>query len=135
MKKYLLFICVMLWLVGGRGHAQEKLNFGDTGTTNTDPTYSPRDKDYKKKRLVSIVKTDTKGLLLGNKCMKDVTTAMGFEYIAQPKGQPGHLNEFARFWHNFGAKITIFFKNGPLWKFKLKKKRKECRQQTGDFTG
>ena len=67
--------------------------------------------------------------------MEEVTRKMGFEYVLQPKGQPGNRNEVGRLIHNFGVKVSLFFKNGPFWKFKLKKKRNECRESTGDFTG
>ncbi len=132
MKYLVVFIllCVTFTI-----QAQEDLRFGDTPTTNKDAKYKPRDKDYRQKALIHWVKPDAKGLLIGNKCMDEVTYKMGFIYLVQPKGQPGHRTEFGRLTHNFFAKMGIFFRNGPFWKFKLKKKAKECRRLTGDFMG
>lgn len=116
--------------------AQDDLKFGDTRTTNRkSPTYKSRNKDFRKTHLIQWIKNDTKGLLLGNKCMEEVTRSMRFEYVVQPKGQPGNRSEFGRLTHNFFAKLGITFRNGPFWKFKLKKKRKECRRKTGDYMG
>lgn len=60
---------------------------------------------------------------------------MGFQYLAVPKGQPPYKNGFSKFWHNLGVKLVLLFKNGPFWKMKLNKKRKECRFGSGDFVG
>ncbi|MEO1052351.1 MAG: hypothetical protein AAFX87_17085 [Bacteroidota bacterium] len=90
---------------------------------------------HKKKRIVYWIKKDGKGLLLGNKCFEDFTHRMGFEYLLQPKGSAGNRSEFGRLLHNFGTKLTILFRNGPFWKFKLNKQREECRRSSGDFVG
>ena len=130
-----IFSLLMLILTMGGALAQDKLDFGNTSTTSLEPTYKSKKKDYKNEHLVSIIKKDTKGLLLGNRCLQDVTRDMGFEYVVQPKREKLSMNGFERLIHNFGAKLKITFKNGPFWKFRLKKKRKECKQQTGDFVG
>lgn len=115
--------------------AQKELKFGDTPTTNKDPKYKQRHKDFKRKHVIHWVKTDTKGLLIGNPCMERVFADMGFVYQVEPKGQRSSKSGAGRLIHNFAAKTRIFFRNGPFWKFKLKKKRKGCRRQTGDYTG
>ena len=115
--------------------AQEKLEFGDTPTTNSDPKYKPDHRDHKEKRLIHWMKTSPKGLLTGNKCMEEVTNEMGFVYLIQLKGQAGYKSEFNRLIHNFGAKMGILVRNGPFWKLKLKKKTNECRRETGDYVG
>jgi hypothetical protein len=111
----------------------DELNFGDTETTNTKPTYKAKKK--KNRRNIQWIKNDSEGLLLGNLCMQQVTDDMGFEYLIQVKGTPVYKDEFSRLIHNFGAKIGIMFRNGPFWKFKLKKERKNCRESTGDYVG
>lgn len=137
MKACLLIIfCVYFFPVV----AQDKLDFGDTKTTTKSPKYKSKKKDFKKKRPVEWVKNSPKGLLIGNPCMETVTKEMGFIYVIQskiPQSRYGgtRLTDFERFWHNMFAKLRITFKNGPFWKFKLKKKRKECRGLTGDFVG
>ena len=129
-----LIIFVILSLPSHVYAQDDELKFGDTNTTNTKPTYETNKKS-KNKRLIQWIKNDSEGLLLGNKCMEEVMKEMGFEYVIQLKGQPGYRNEFGRLAHNLGAKIGIMFRNGPFWKFKLKKKRNQCREQTGDFVG
>lgn len=123
----------------GHTYAQDGLQFGDTGTTTKSPKYKSRKKDFKEKKPIEWVKNSPNGLLLGNPCMEEVTTEMGFIYVIQTKNQTKFggqkMNGFDRFWHNLGAKLRIMFKNGPFWKFKLKKKRKECRELTGDYVG
>lgn len=125
----------MVLFVAQLGYAQEKLEFGDTPTTNTNPKYRSNPKDHKNRRVIHWVKTSSKGLLLGNRCMEEVISEMGFVYLIQTKGQEGNKNRFNRFAHNFAAKFRILLRNGPFWKFKLKKKTNECRRETGDFVG
>ena len=115
--------------------AQDKLVFGDTPTTAKSPKYKSNPKEYKEKRPIQWVKSSSKGLLIGNPCMEEVTNKMGFVYLIQPKGQEPNQNGLQRNIHNFFAKIKITFRNGPFWKFKLKKKRRECGTETGDFVG
>lgn len=115
--------------------AQDKLVFGDTPTTAKSPKYKSNPKEYKEKRPIQWVKSSSKGLLIGNPCMEEVTNDMGFVYLVQPKGQEPNKSGFERNIHNFFAKIRITLRNGPLWKFKLKKKRRECGTETGDIVG
>lgn len=127
---------LFLMFIASISYAQDDLRFGDTGTTNRkSPTYKSNNKNFKKKRLIQWIKNEPNGLLLGNKCMEDVTRKMGFEYVVQPKGQQGNRTELGRLMHNLFAKFGVTLRNGPFWKFKLKKKRKECRQSTGDYVG
>ncbi|GAA0890687.1 hypothetical protein GCM10009122_03660 [Fulvivirga kasyanovii] len=131
-----IYIYVMVFILTiGVSYGQDDLKFGDTGTTNKAPKYKPNAKNHKNKRMIQWVKSDAKGLLLGNKCLKEVTDDMGFIYVVQPRGQAGNRSEIGRLAHNFFAKIGITLRNGPFWKFRLKKKRKECRRSTGDFVG
>jgi hypothetical protein len=105
-------------------------------TTNTSiKAKAEPNKEFKKKKVVYIVKNDTKNLLLGNKCADDATLQMGFQYVAMPKGRPGNKNNFHRNVNNFQSKTVILFKNGPFWKPKLKKKIKRCKVLTGDYIG
>jgi len=132
----LLFFCLVTMVCW----SQEKLEFGDTGTTTKSPKYKPKHSNYKNKRPIEWVKNSPKGLLIGNPCMDDVIRDMGFVYVVQTKIKTsryggGRMNSFDRFWHNLVAKLRITFRNGPFWKFKLKKKRKECRKLTGDYVG
>jgi len=116
-------------------YAQSSKDFGTTGNTSKKPHHKRNDKPHQDRRLAHWIKNDSKGLLIGNACMNDVTHGMGFEYVVQIKGQPGNRTGFGRFMHNFGTKTVILFRNGPFWKFKLKRKRNECRRLTGDHLG
>jgi len=118
--------------------AQDKLDFGDTPATNKSPKYKSNNKDFKEKRPIEWVKNSPEGLLIGNPCMEELRSNMGFVYVVQTNNRSIYktrMNGFDRFWHNLFAKLRITFRNGPFWKFKLKKKRKECREITSDFVG
>lgn len=128
-------ILVLLIFLSTSALAQKNLKFGDTPTTNRNPKYKQRHKDFKRKPVIHWVKTETKGLLIGNPCMDRVFAEMGFVYQIEGKGQRSSKSGAARFFHNFAAKTRILLKNGPFWKFKLKKRRKACRRQTGDYNG
>lgn len=132
MRGLLIIICLFFVIPVT---AQEKLKFGDTGKTNTSPTYTPKDKKIKKRKPLQWVKNSPNGLLIGNSCMEEVFSDMGFIYTIQRKGRIDTMNELHRFFHNMMVKLKLSFKNGPFWKFKLKKKRKECRELTGDYVG
>ena len=127
-------ICLML-LCAGDLFAQDKLEFGDTPTTSKAPKYHSKHEDHKEKRKIYWVKNTSRGLLIGNPCMEEVMDDMGFVYLVQPKGQHLNKNELQRNLHNFFAKMGIMFRNGPFWKFKLKKWRGRCGAETGDFVG
>ncbi len=116
-------------------YAQEKLQFGNTGTTTESPKYKSKKRNYKNKHKIQWVKNNAKGLLVGNPCMDEVIDDMGFVYLIQPKGKVLNDSEFQRNIHNFFAKLRITFRNGPFWKFKLNKWRKRCQAETGDFVG
>ena len=106
-------------------------------TQATDPKAKPDSKKQgpKRKTYKYVIKNDTKGALKGNKCFEEVTHKFGFEYLIVPKGLPGNENGFRRWSHNFGVKFTLFFRNGPFWQLRLKRKYKKCRYVYGDFIG
>ena len=131
----LFFALLVILCTGHRAYTQDQLKFGDTPTTTKSPKYKSNPKKYKNKHKIQWVKNNGKGLLLGNQCMEEVIDDMGFVYLVQPKGQVLNDSEFQRNIHNFFAKLRITFRNGPLWKFKLKKWRKQCAAETGDFVG
>lgn len=111
---------------------------GDPVKTNkTDPDVKlKKNKERpKRKRYVQIIKNNTKGILYGNKCFEDFTKSRGYEYVVQPKGNARNRSNLGRFLHNFGVKFVILIKNGPFWKIKEKKKKKECKLKTGDYVG
>jgi hypothetical protein len=121
--------------VVGVANAQTAQDFGTTGKTSKTPKNRHNHKEHQNRRLAHWIKNNSKGLLIGNACMNEITHSMGFQYVIQIKGQPGNRHEFGRFMNNIGAKTTIFFRNGPFWKIKLNRKRKDCRRLTGDHLG
>jgi hypothetical protein len=130
-----IFIFLLAALYTSAAYAQDDLKFGDTGTTTKAPKYKSNRKDYKHRRPIQWVKNNGTNLLIGNPCMEETTQKMGFVYLVQLKGNAPNESEFHRLMHNLFAKLAITFRNGPFWKFKLKKKRRQCRAETGDFVG
>lgn len=140
MKFYPLFIfffisvtavCLPVTALKAQGHL---IHVERTNNTSIKVKPSPN-KEFKKKKIRYIVKSDTKNLLLGNKCAEEETLKMGFMYVATPKGQPGNKDQVKRTFKNLATKTFLLFKNGPFWKYRLKKRVKKCRQMTGDFVG
>ena len=129
----LIFSC-SLWI--NTVYSQEK-NKGYFPTPNTSigAKPDPKKQKEKEKRIRYLIKNDTKKTLAGNLCFEEVTTKMGFQYLAIPLGQPPNKNGYSRWWHNFGVKFMILLKNGPFWKMKVNKKYKECKYGSGDYVG
>ena len=108
-----------------------------TSTQATNPRARPDAKKQgpKKKTKRYIIRSETQGTLIGNKCFEEVTEKFGFEYLIVPENMPPKPKKFSRFMHNFGVKTVLFFKNGPGWQMRLKKKYNQCRYQYGDYVG
>lgn len=139
--RHFFLACIILHLlsylfVEGTAVAQ-KTNKDYFPTPNTVIDAKPDPKKQKEKELIIryIIKNDTRKTLAGNLCFEEVTTKMGFQYLAVPKGQVPNKNGFVRWKHNFGVKFMILLKNGPFWKIKVNKKYKECKYGSGDFIG
>ena len=107
-----------------------------TSTTDTDAKIKKKkERPEGKRHYMTIIKTDTKKTLYGNKCFEDFTRQLGFVYEIQVTGQSGSLNGFSRFWHNAGTKTALVFTAWPWWKLRVNKRYKECRKSSGDFVG
>ena len=107
-----------------------------TSTTDTDVKIKKKkDRPEGKRHYMTIIKTNTKNTLYGNKCFEDYTRQLGFVYEIQVKDQSGSLNGFSRFWHNAGTKTALVFTAWPWWKLRVNKRYKECRKSSGDFVG
>lgn len=121
---------------GNSACSQEtKKEYFPTPNTQIGAKPDPKKQKKKEKKIRYLITNDTKNTLAGNLCFEEVTTSMGFQYLAVPKGQAPNKNGFSRWWHNFGVKWVIFFKNGPFWKSKVNKKFDECKYGSGDFMG
>ena len=104
-------------------------------TTNT--TYGAKIKNEPPapKEYMHFYLTNTRGVLLGNKCMDDYTEKMGFRYVMMPPDQEGSLSPAQIRLNNFGVKFALLLKNGPFWHHRLNKKIRVCREKSGDFMG
>ena len=134
---YFPVFLLCLWL-GHQGYTQSISDDGSIISTQaTNPKAKPDAKKQgpKKKKKRYIIRNDSKGTLTGNKCFEEVTQKFGFDYLIVPDNIPPNRNGFSRFMHNFGVKTVLFFRNGPGWQIRLKKKYKQCRYQYGDFVG
>ena len=105
-----------------------------SNNTNLNPSRVKSPKSPEKK-VYTIYKTQFKGTLSGNKCAEDLTRKMGFRYEHLLKEGPGSKTGTGIFLHNLGTKTILFFKNGPFWQCRFKKRLNECREKTGDFAG
>lgn len=128
-----VFSC-SLWINSAFSQETDKEYF-PTPNTLLDAKPDPKKQKEKEKRIRYIIKNDTKETLSGNLCFEEVTTKMGFQYLAVPLGQPFNKNGFSKWRHNFGVKFMILLKNGPFWKMKVNKKYEECKYGSGDFVG
>lgn len=127
----LIFFGLFLCLVNS--YAQETLP--PTSHTDVKTKINKKKERPEQKHYMTIIKTNTKKTLYGNKCFEDFTRRLGFVYEIQIKGQAGSLNGFTRFWHNAGTKTALFFSAWPWWKLRVNKRYKDCRKSSGDFVG
>ena len=130
----LIVFSYSLWINAAFSQETDK-DYFPTPNTLIDAKPDPKKQKEKEKRIRYIIKNDTRETLAGNLCFEEVTTKMGFQYLAVPKGQPPNKNGFSRWWQNFGVKFMILLKNGPFWKMKVNKKYEECKYGSGDFIG
>ena len=121
-------------LVGQNSFAQETIP--KTSTTDIEVKIKKKkERPEGKRHYMSIIKTNTRNTLYGNKCFEDFTRQLGFIYEVQAKGRSGNRNGFSRFWHNTGTKTALVFTAWPWWKLRVNKRYKECRKSSGDFVG
>ena len=115
-------------------HGQETMPKTNTTDINAKVNKN-KERPEKKRHYLTIIKSNTKGILYGNKCFEDYTLSKGYQYDIQIKGKQGSMSGFGRFWHNFGVNVGLIFTRGPWWKLSANKKMKECRKLSGDFVG
>ena len=128
---------LLLLFLAGIGKTSTAQTGDRPKTDNTDKSVSVVHKKEEPPRINYhyIYKKNSKGLLLGNKCVEDFTEDMGIRYIAAPKDVGVYQSEADRLWQNFKTKTSLFFTKGPFWKFKINKARKKCKALTADFVG
>lgn len=137
-RKNLILIISIIILNSGNN-----LCFAQTTSTKEFPTKATdlkadkvsRNKESRTERYRYIVKKDSKNTLYGNQCYLETTRKFGFEYAIECSGLGSNPSGIARLTHNFGVKFVLFFRNGPFWQSRMKKKYKHCMYQYGDFRG
>jgi hypothetical protein len=136
LRLWLLFLTILTlsFLWDPKVYAQSS---GRPKTDNTDRSVRVVHKKVEPESIEYnyLYKKDAQGLLLGNKCVEEVTDEMGVQYVVSTGSDGLYRNELDRLWKNFKVKTKLFFTRGPFWKFKIKKARKECRQLTRDLVG
>ena len=105
-------------------------------TENIDPRKDSNNKKNRNRQGIrEIYKKKSWQNVYGNPCVEIATQKMGFIYAPVVRTQPGYTTEFRRNWHNWCVKAGLFFRRGPLWKFRIKKQIKDCKRKSGDLVG
>jgi len=94
-----------------------------------------RPKSNTEESIRYLIRRDTKGILYGNTCAEDVTLDHHFYYVVMPKNAPGSVSGWQYFWHNTKTSFVLFFKNGPCWKRRVRKRIRQCKLKSGDYVG
>ncbi len=132
-------LIVFLSLVSGfsaAGQTQERIS-ATAKTSLSEEVLSRVEevKSLKKQRSHQIVTTNLRNIGYGNRCVTEATHKLGFTYVPMPINEVERRSAFYYFMHNQAARFKVTLKSGPFWQHKLKKRIKECRRTTGDFTG
>jgi hypothetical protein len=131
---YLLLACLLL-LHAAPLQAQQKAGKKRKGATTT-TSYNAKIKHPKaQKEYMHLYQANTRGTLVGNRCMDEYTEKMGFRYLVMPAGMEDAPSPTQMRLHNFGVKFALLVKNGPFWHHRLEKRVRKCREKTGDYVG
>jgi hypothetical protein len=131
----IMFGILMLLLVECAYSQQAREDYTETEATDSNAKPDARNMGPKKNKIAYLIKNNPAGTLYGNPCFKEVSHGFGFEYLVVPAGVAPNSNGFSRSVHNLGINIKLFFRNGPLWKSRMKKKFERCKYGYGDFVG
>jgi hypothetical protein len=82
-----------------------------------------------------LIVKDTKGKLIGNKCVDLYTQKLGFNYLVLNSSNCYNKTGFSIMMHNFWVQCKVTLRHGPFWKATLKNKIRECRKLSGDYVG
>ncbi len=138
MRHLILFLILSAYcLIDAKAQPVAKAGDERFSTQATDPDARPdaRKQGPRKEKYLYIIRDNSMNTLKGNKCFEEVTREYGFEYLIAPKNLPPKQTGVGRWMHNFGVKFILFFRNGPLWQMRLKKKYNQCKYRYGDFVG
>ncbi|HLF35235.1 MAG TPA: hypothetical protein VI583_13415 [Cyclobacteriaceae bacterium] len=128
--------CIFIFSLVDRVYSQQAgEDYVETEATQSNAKPEARDMGPKKNKIAYLIKNNPAGTLYGNPCFKEVSHKFGFEYLIVPAGVAPNSNGLSRSAHNLGVNIKLFFRNGPLWKSRMKKKFERCKYGYGDFVG
>lgn len=102
-----------------------------TYATDYTPTPAP---ELSQKRYWEIYTWFPTEMLVGNACVQEYTRLMGFEYVPAFDIPGQELSSGTIFFRNLKVKTRVLFKNGPGWKRRVKRRIKQCREASGDFS-
>jgi hypothetical protein len=107
----------------------------DFRTANTLQNNYFHTKKKKEKKIYFIYVDKPNKVLYMNPCVTEFTREMGFEYAHKfdLKNSEDVIDREVN-WHNYKVGWKLFWRNGPFWKRRLKKRMKQCLHTSGDFT-
>jgi len=145
-RNFLTAILLTFYVVAANSQAKQGNNDADSpANTNVFRSYTPEqegsvtfetmkyDNPNKTQPVLTLLKYDNKDVLSGNKCVKEETVKMGFQYVVVCHPRVTLGNKIWVFFYNFGSNIELTFRNGFGWKGRLNEKIVECRRSSGDF--
>ncbi|MGB3619600.1 MAG: hypothetical protein WBA12_15885 [Catalinimonas sp.] len=138
--RWLSVLCLLAMLLAAATDAtaqsrrkRKQKHPNQTANTSRQSTEKMQNKAGKKK-LLRIIKHDPGKVLHGNRCVSEYTQKMGFVYVIEPKEETNDA-DFGKFFTNMGNRVVLTFRNGPFWSCRVRRRIKQCRIGSGDFTG
>lgn len=131
-KKFIFAILMLQFFAPSVGVSQDH----DYSNLNSTFQRAHVNKASTHKKIRAIYKRPSKNRMFSNECVHEYTTsAMGFEYViltGDCEKSIGNRSGFELELQNFGVEIGLFFRRGPFWKLKVKKRYKFCKERMGD---
>ena len=132
---FFILVCLLSANVSAQRGTGIDGEINSTQATDTHARPDAKKQGPKKKNIRYIIKSNSRNTLKGNQCFEEVTRKFGFEYLIAPEDYRPNMNGFSRWTHNAGVNFMLFFRNGPCWQIRMKKKYRECKYRYGDFNG
>jgi hypothetical protein len=104
-------------------------------SSTTDYYNAERFEREKTRRIRSMYTSTSKDNLVGNPCVEEFTKKLGFVYVQPFLSTEYPVKVLDQWTNNFWVNTVVFFRKGPFWKRKLRKRIRFCRESSGDFIG
>jgi hypothetical protein len=131
-KKYILAVLILQFIAPFVAICQDH----DYSGLNSTFHRSHVSKASTHQKIKAIYKRPSKNRMFSNDCVHNYTVSeMGFEYViltGDCEKTLGNRSGFELELQNFGTEIGLFFRRGPFWKSKVKKRYKFCKERMGD---